>query len=310
MADELYFYQPCSPTLAEVELYRILDAPPVLPKTFREQQMGIRPNPRACVLHAHRRDNPGLDYPPGLGCSSKLGHGPLMAHNRGGLTDDRGHSAGEPVVTFGSIYQYWTRSAEHPSKPGKERSQVPAKGHAPDHPIFEKGYGAYPAGHPGNDMELPGASDDDPRSGQVSASVAIPEAKTEWSSINAAELSTDTGANSIPSASERDEGKTPARSRVSATVATLLSSSTPLSPVSPPSLLRSSTTYRQLPHMNPYDPIPPTDPAAADSAEQLYSSIKNVYPGILVDFEAKWQAWQKTWFPADKPSPPRYAFRR
>lgn len=57
--------------------------------------------------------------------------------------------------------------------------------------------------------------------------------------------------------------------------------------------------------MNPYDHIPQADPAAADSAEQLYSS-KNAYPGVLVDFEAKWQAWQKSWFPANSPSS-RYA---
>lgn len=188
---------------------------------------------RGRVLHAHRRDNPSLDYPPGLGCSSKLGHGPLIAHNRGDLTDDRGHGAGEPVVTFGSIYQYWKRSAEHPSMPGKERSQVPAKGHAPDHPIFEKGYGAYPAGHPGNDTELPGVGDNNPRAGQVSTSVATPEAKTAGSSTITAGPSTDTRATSIPSASERGQGKKPAESRASATVATRLSSSTPLSPTYP-----------------------------------------------------------------------------
>ncbi|KAM4064925.1 hypothetical protein HRG_012783 [Hirsutella rhossiliensis] len=57
--------------------------------------------------------------------------------------------------------------------------------------------------------------------------------------------------------------------------------------------------------MNPHDRIPKADPAAADSAEQLYSSINNAYPGALVDFEAKWQAWQKTWFPANSPSSSR-----
>jgi hypothetical protein len=54
--------------------------------------------------------------------------------------------------------------------------------------------------------------------------------------------------------------------------------------------------------MNPYDRIPNANPAAVDSAEKLYSSINNSFPSVVADFETKWKAWQKTWFPANSPS--------
>lgn len=81
----------------------------------------VRPNPRGIVQHAHRRDYPDLDYPlPGrdheLGCSSKLGDGPLIAHSRLALEDTRPYGYGQPHVLYGSIYQYWRRTNEHPCR--------------------------------------------------------------------------------------------------------------------------------------------------------------------------------------------------
>ncbi|KAF1960962.1 hypothetical protein CC80DRAFT_544358 [Byssothecium circinans] len=67
----------------------------------------------------------------------------------------------------------------------------------------------------------------------------------------------------------------------------------------PPSPARFGE-YRQLPKMNPYDPIPAPSLAAADSAEKLYSDIMAVFPGLVADFDPKWTAWSETWFPSER----------
>ncbi|CAA7261573.1 unnamed protein product [Cyclocybe aegerita] len=54
--------------------------------------------------------------------------------------------------------------------------------------------------------------------------------------------------------------------------------------------------------MNPYEQIPPPSPAAAYSAERLYSDIKKAFPGLVADFDSKWTAWTKTWFPNETPN--------
>lgn len=104
---------------------------------------------------------------------------------------------------------------------------------------------------------------------------------------------------SIASASER--GRSPGPAKVDTKNSAGPDSSSSFA-TSSPSPSRSGKKYRKLPKMNPYDGIPNTRPAAADSAEKLYSSISKAFPGIVTDFEAKWKAWQTTWFPTNSPS--------
>lgn len=48
--------------------------------------------------------------------------------------------------------------------------------------------------------------------------------------------------------------------------------------------------------MGPYDPIPEVSPAAGDSVNELYNSINRTFPGAVTNFEARWKAWNETWF--------------
>ncbi|KAK3936254.1 hypothetical protein QBC46DRAFT_419711 [Diplogelasinospora grovesii] len=107
------------------------------------------------VMHAHRRDNPALDEAPGRGCSSKLAAGPLIAHNQFALCDVREWGARNPQIMYGNIYQCWERDPEvHPTFPGNEENQYPLPGHYPYDPVFARGYGIYPPGHPDNTAGL------------------------------------------------------------------------------------------------------------------------------------------------------------
>lgn len=291
---------------------------------FRGQQTGIRLNPRARVLHAHRRDYPALDEAPSLGCSSKLGNGSLIAHNRGALADDRGHAAGRPQVNYGSIYQTWQRSSDHPSWPGQEGTTVPAKGHRPDDKIFERGTGAYPPGHPGNDIGLPGGpsgtqapTQQKGRQGDARSSIS---GKVTDSSRRSTSNTTPLTSN-IPvpgsAASPRSgkDGQHRLGSRDPTATPRLSSRDAPPhggpqrsdgsdsesgSMLSLPSFSSRFGHYQQLSKMDPYDLIPAASPAAADSAERLYSDIKGEFPGLVTDFNNKWMAWTKTWFPNEK----------
>ncbi|KAF2456249.1 hypothetical protein BDY21DRAFT_364962 [Lineolata rhizophorae] len=47
---------------------------------------------------------------------------------------------------------------------------------------------------------------------------------------------------------------------------------------------------------------PAASPAAADSAEKLYSDITTVFPDLIADFNNKWTAWAHTWFPNERPN--------
>lgn len=117
-----------------------------------------KPNREARILHAHRRDFPQLDNE-GLGCSSKMGWSTFIAHNLHALQDSRDRGARNPPIQFGSVCQHWCRNENHPSRPGRERTPIPPRGHYPDDPIFERGHGRVPAGHPGNNSDLPPALD-------------------------------------------------------------------------------------------------------------------------------------------------------
>lgn len=150
--DAAYHFEQCPPAVAEVELYRIIDAPPML-----VNRRGIEyPNGQAKVMHAHRRPYPEFDGPPNRGCSSKLANGPLIAHNRWALGDARPYGSRNPRISYGSIYQHWRRTLNHPSFPGKEHNLVRPTGHYPNDPIFMSGHGRRPPGHPGNTIGLPG----------------------------------------------------------------------------------------------------------------------------------------------------------
>lgn len=151
--DAQYHFEQCPQEVAEVELYRITDAP----LTLRNHRNVEYLNSNAKVRHAHRRSFPELDSPPNHGCSSKMAQGLLIAHNRWALEDARPYGSRTPSISYGSIYQYWRRTSQHPSFPGHEHNLVSATGNYPDDPIFMYGYGKYPPGHPGNTIGLPGS---------------------------------------------------------------------------------------------------------------------------------------------------------
>ncbi|KAI1346527.1 hypothetical protein F5Y01DRAFT_321665 [Xylaria sp. FL0043] len=146
---EYYYFEQCHSAEADVELYRMLH----VPATFTSRHGEELVNPMAIVRHAHRRDHPELDAPPNLGCSSKLRDGPLIAHNRMALVDTR--SSSSITIWYGTIYQYWRRTSEHPSFPGKRHNLRPPD-HNPQNSMFGSGWGEHPPGHPGNSRGLPG----------------------------------------------------------------------------------------------------------------------------------------------------------
>ncbi|KAI0193458.1 hypothetical protein F4808DRAFT_442217 [Astrocystis sublimbata] len=147
----LYRFVQCGPDEAEVDVYRIEDAP----LTRLNASGELKPNPQSLIKHAHRRDYPQFDSSPHHGCSSKLGFGSFVAHNRSALEDNRSWNSRYPPVGFGTIYQHWKRSPEHFSFPGKEHNAVEWTGHFPDDPVFELGYGENPPGHQDNLKGVP-----------------------------------------------------------------------------------------------------------------------------------------------------------
>jgi hypothetical protein len=118
------------PGEAEVELYDIPTAPPMLDRVHHFQNRPPKvtqyANEKALVMHAHRRDDPSLDDRPHWGCSSKMSQGALIAHNRHALEDKRPWPASQPQIRFGIIYQQWKRDpTSHPSFPGNEGNDFP-----------------------------------------------------------------------------------------------------------------------------------------------------------------------------------------
>ncbi|KAI0431602.1 hypothetical protein F5Y09DRAFT_340447 [Xylaria sp. FL1042] len=158
--DEYYHFVQCQPAEADVELYRILH----VPTTFENRHGVTFMNEGAYARHAHRRDHPELDAPLNLGCSSKMRRGLLIAHNRKALEDMRSSGSG---IDYGSIYQYWRRTPEHPSFPGK-RHNIRPPAHHPEDLMFGGGWGKHPPGHPGNNIGLPGFGHPDYRGTQTS----------------------------------------------------------------------------------------------------------------------------------------------
>ena len=132
-------------------MLKIIDAPEII----RNPRGREYRNPLALVLHAQRRDHPNDDRPPHLGCSSKQNQGGLWLHNRHGQEDTRPWGSRRPPIKYGSIYQHWVRTPEHPSFPGMEHNIVPPTGNHPQNAIFAYGYGSKPPGHKGNNIGLP-----------------------------------------------------------------------------------------------------------------------------------------------------------
>ncbi|KAM3547478.1 hypothetical protein ARSEF4850_010004, partial [Beauveria asiatica] len=176
-----YHFEECADDVAEVELYRILDAP----LRLRSRRGVEYENSNARVLHAHRRSFPELDSPPEHGCSSKLSDGPLIAHNRWALEDRRPYGSRNPRIPYGSIYQHWRRAHHHPSFPGMEHNVVNATGNYPDNPMFMYGYGKYPPGHPGNTLGLPHSypGTQSPSSSSSKRPMALPGARSKYAQV-------------------------------------------------------------------------------------------------------------------------------
>ncbi|RMZ83627.1 hypothetical protein DV738_g1135, partial [Chaetothyriales sp. CBS 135597] len=250
-----YFYEPCNDENAEVELYRIADAPLTLvTRSGREYA-----NRDAKIRHAHRRFNPQLDAAPHLGCSSKLADSILVAHNRLALQDTRPYRSRNPGVRYGKIYQRWRRTADHPSHPGKEGNAILAA-HYPDDPIFQHGYGKLPPGHPDNTIGLPEPPNGNNESGSGKSHSVV----------------------AISSQKKPQTTSDPHRTGL-------------MSHTAPETALPGSSEYARVPNMGPYEAIPPPSQAAQIAAMEAYQKLFRSCPKLVEAFEARFSAWKKTW---------------
>lgn len=214
-------------------------------------------------MHAHRRDNPNLDAA-GQGCSSKMGNGSLIAHNRHALEDRRPWGSTNPQIMYGTIYQYWRRDpGQHPAFPGNEANVFPAPGHYPFDPIFSQGTGTYPPGHPGNNTGLPGTANNG--GGGGGAAGGATQAKN---------LSSKFAGLSLGSKSSKPTKQAP-----------------------PPSIVHaySGKPYPRLLNFSPFAKIPSISSAAAAAAAQEYKHLAKADKDLVSAFEARWAAWIKVW---------------
>jgi hypothetical protein len=259
--DTTYHFEKCTPEEADVELYRLLNAPPVL-----YSRRG-RPydNPASKVKHAHRRDRPELDNVPQLGCSSKLGVGSLILHNRSALADDRDWDAHSPAPQYGAIYQYWRRTSKHPSKSGMQNNLRDPTGNYPDSAIFAQGYGKYPPGHPGNTIGLKLGNNQLPP-GPSGPNEQAKESRGWFSR------------------SKDDKKKSSAPQKFPQSTSTTSQARNP------------QPSYARAPRIRPYDPIPPPRRAACHSAVQMYNTVCKSNPRFVNEFETRFHAWKNTWY--------------
>lgn len=269
--DRRYHFVECGPAEADVDVFRIIDAPPTLmTRSGRPYQ-----NSAAMVQHAQRRDRPQLDASPHQGCSSKQGDSVLIAHNRRALEDTRPWDSRQPVVTYGSIYQHWRRTSEHPSFPGKMGNLVPATGNYPNDPIFASGYERAPPGHPGNTVWLPDGYEGDSQT-QQNPKESRRDSKKPGGLFS-----------SLKSGKPREEQRAP-------------KAADPRSRRAAPA---PAQKYAQVYAMQPYDPIPLPTRAAQEWAVSNYKSVLKSSPGLVKKFEARFYAWQRSWYaPGKAPS--------
>ena len=293
-----YFMHECTKEEAEVDLYRILDAP-------AERQVGRRKitNQRAFVMHAARRDDKNMDAAPNLGCSSKMADQDLISHNREGLEDSRGYSARRPLVNYGSIYQHWKRDlARHPSFPGNEGNPYPLQGHFPDHRIFETGTGKYPPGHPGNSIGAPSlalGSRPAGAAGDAVARVASPAADRQSTALPTRPAPGAAGATRVVSSgSIGSNGSNPSSSPHSRSVSKSSISSVSSGGVAslPAFKAESGKVYTKILQMLPYAKIPSPSATAVHAAMAARTSLADKDAALVKDFEAKWAAWSALWF--------------
>ncbi|KAK3374551.1 hypothetical protein B0H63DRAFT_252940 [Podospora didyma] len=295
-----YMFVDCSttPNEAEVELYDIPTAPAQLSRTIPASARNPQPrtiswaNPRAVVLHAHRRDNPALDAPPGWGCSSKLAKEALIIHNRHALEDDIAWPGGNPAIRYGIIYQQWKRDpTRHPSFPGNEANDYPEAGHYPDDPVFEGGPGEFPAGHPGdtNGLNLSsgsgsnGASGSGTITGNQAGKTTTLASRTVTSSTRSSNGSSNSSSGS--STHSRSSSQTSVTSTASSKDKGKGKAATPS-----PFRAYSGKSYA-LANMPSYGKIPAPTTAAVKLAKAGYDATIKSQP----TFEAAWAAWIKNW---------------
>ncbi len=309
--DEAYMFRQCVAARAEVELYAINNAPATLSRTIpgRAARPAARgrpavaavparvltfPNTRAVVMHAHRRDYPQLDAPPNQGCSSKLAAGPLVAHNRYGLADNRQWGAAAPQIVYGDIYQWWERDPDaHPTLPGNQANAYPEPGHYPDDRIFSSGYGTYPPGHPGNSQGLQppaGNNGNNSTAGGNNRTAAAGRASSVSSSnsSNASGHSRNSSNTSNTSVSSNGSGKAKA---VATKPFVLLSA--------------SGKSYGTIRLVSPYARIPAPSPGAIDAAKGVYSALsrdKTMGP-FVAKFNAAWDAFIGAWRSISRSAP-------
>ncbi|GAW20235.1 hypothetical protein ANO14919_097340 [Xylariales sp. No.14919] len=179
-----------------------------------------------------------------------------------GLVDARPYSSRAPTIQYGSLYQYWCRTPEHPSFPGQKGNTVP-RGHYPHDKIFEYGEGKNPPGHPGNDMGLP-----NPRHGNNQSSQSKSAGGSNTRPVAAPVQKTARAASgSIHRASHMSQASSgPARG------------------------------YARVSQMEAHDAIPPPNEAARDSVISAYIRFTQLNPAVVKSFENRFEAWQNTWY--------------
>ena len=57
--------------------------------------------------------------------------------------------------------------------------------------------------------------------------------------------------------------------------------------------------YAQVSTMRPYDAIPSPTPAAQESAVSNYKSMLESAPGLVQEFEARFDAWKRSWYASE-----------
>ncbi len=239
-------------------------------------------------MHAHRRDFPTLDNPPNRGCSSKLAAGPLIAHNRYALTDNRNWGAGAPQIVYGAIYECWERDpTAHPSFQANQANAYPAPGHYPDDRIYDQGYGTYPPGHPGNTMGLqPPAGNNAGGTGNTTTLARRPAS----SASSASTTTNSTGGHSRNSSNTSNSS--------GGSVKTGAAGKRPAAPPPKPWVFvaASGKSYSKIPLVGPYARVPAASAAAVTAATKAAGAL-NVKgnESFLKSFSLAWAAFVAAW---------------
>lgn len=235
-------------------------------------------------MHAHRRDSRSRDEPPSRGCSSKLAAGPLIAHNRYALTDNRNWGNGNPQIVYGAIYEWWERDPNaHPTFAGNAGlgAAYPEPGHYPDDRIYAQGYGTYPPGHPGNTIGLqpPPAGNNVGGGGNNTTLVRRPASSASSSTASSGSHSRNSS-NTSTSSGGGAAGKRAAPPRPKPWVF----------------MAASGKVYDNIPLVAPYARVPAASAAAVAWATKEANALNvKANAGFLKDFSAAWSAFVGAW---------------